>query len=118
MSDRKWSGALLESLAVDNPHPDRRGSPRCPYHREQQIAPYFGQDELFPTDFQVAFCIDISTTGVSFFWPRVPTFQAFVIRLGNPDKHVDIVADVRWHSPRPTAAGYIIGGEFVGQLSH
>jgi hypothetical protein len=117
MSNRQSSGAVLEAIKVEDPPTERRGSARSPYHREQRIAPYFAQDELDPTDFCPVFCIDISATGMSFFWPRVPAFQAFVVRLGDGEPYVDMIASVRWHSPQSTAAGYIIGCEFTGQMS-
>jgi hypothetical protein len=96
----------------------RRGAERRPYNCEQMIAPYIGQGEPLPTDFKSAQCIDISASGLSFYWPNEPTFQSVVIRLGDAQKHVEVVGQLRWHSRQPTAQGYMVGCMFVGRLNN
>jgi hypothetical protein len=116
MYDTKWPAGVVHAYEGKNAHEQRRVAERRPYNCQQKIAPYMGEGRPLPADFQSARCIDISSSGISFFWPREPAFHSVVIQLGDAQKYVEVIATVRWHSRQPTVDGYMIGAMFVGRL--
>jgi hypothetical protein len=118
MSEGRWPAGVMHAYEGKDPETRRRGAARRPYNCQQMIAPYFGEGKPLPTDFQSAQCIDISASGLSFYWPREPAFQSVVIRLGDAQSHVNVIATVRWYSRQPTAEGYMLGCMFVGRLDN
>jgi hypothetical protein len=61
---------------------ERRRGPRHPYQCTQLLAPYNGRELPRQEDFTWAECQNLSTRGLSFFWPRPPSFERVVVALG------------------------------------
>jgi len=84
-----------EARAAAQPSvPERRSSPRRPYHYRQLIAPVDG-DQLPPLEsFIEVECEDISAGGLSFFLPERPNFKQVVVALGQAPFMTHFKADV------------------------
>jgi hypothetical protein len=61
---------------------ERRNGPRHPYKCMQLLAPYNGAGLPRQQDFSWVECRNLSTRGLSFFWPEPPAFKRIVMALG------------------------------------
>jgi len=101
--------------------PDRRvHRPRAQRHQYpaiQWIAPYYGTALPAREHFHQVRCQDLSTSGLSFYWPSVPDFQHLLVRLGDCQNEVCLVARVA--RSQPVAPNddteYLVGCKFLGR---
>jgi PAS domain S-box-containing protein len=97
---------------------NRREFPRKPYPYIQRIAPWSGGRLPPQRTFVEVLCRDISSTGVSFFFPRRPNFDRLVVSLGPTDKKVYVIAEVR-HVANINVDGrpaFAVGCQFLARV--
>jgi hypothetical protein len=109
--------AASEAPAVPQPN-DLRTLPRREYPYMQRIAPWSGGRLPSLKSFFDVRCRDISASGISFFVPRNPDFERFVIGLGQGESNVHVVAEVKHVRPfdlegRPL---YLVGSQFLARV--
>src|SRR5262245_25479536 len=61
---------------------ERRNGPRHPYKCTQLLAPYNGGPLPRQREFSWVECKNLSSRGLSFFWPEPPAFEQVVVALG------------------------------------
>ena len=61
---------------------ERRDGPRHPYKCTQLVAPYNGGAMPRQQEFSWVECKNLSSRGLSFFWPEPPPFKRIVVALG------------------------------------
>jgi hypothetical protein len=99
-------------------------SGRYPYPRVLLIAPYLGSALPDESRFAMVPCHDISTTGISFYWPRRPAFDYVVVGLGEEPGGVK-KPNVTYYTARvehvravDSASGkYLLGCQFIGRVT-
>jgi hypothetical protein len=93
---------------------ERRVSDRRPFPSTQRIAPVESDGLPARSTFMRVACHDLSQTGISFFWPRKPTFKSVVLALSDGAKTMRLLASVRhfregyWNRKRQ----FLVGCEF------
>lgn len=93
---------------------ERRQVPRRPYRGVQRIAACDNGNQPPADAFHVVQCNDISTGGISFFYPVAPPFKKLVIELGAPP--IYMFAEIVYLLERPHRPR-LVGCEFKGQSS-
>ena len=90
------------------------------YDCVQTILPWSPDEATPPTlDSGIAVrCHDISGKGISFFWPRPPNFEHFIISLGNDHDLLFMAAQVMRSGPAELdgAAMYLVGCQFIHRM--
>ena len=68
-------------------------------------------------DFQLVRCHDLSTSGISFYWPTAPNFDHVIVALASPKGTTRVLAHVVFNGQQPGEPGeYLIGCRFVRRL--
>jgi hypothetical protein len=97
---------------------DRRESERHSFPAVQRIAPCRGTAVPTEADFQLVRCHDLSTSGISFYWPTAPNFDQVIVALASPQGTTRVLARVMFHGPQAGPQGqFLIGCRFVRRLS-
>lgn len=91
-----------------------------PYDCVQTIIPWNPDEALLPaleSGISVR-CHDISGKGISFFWPKSPQFEHFIISLGNDHDLLFMAAQVMRFVPAELdgAAMYLVGCQFIRRM--
>lgn len=105
---------VIDQLKRAKGRRERRKSPRQEFPIQQIMAPFYRK---MPTaqQFVPVSCHDLSTSGISFYWPQVPDFSKAIIGLGT--QHVTYVAvRVVRHTLCKTSGRVIIACEFVDRV--
>src|SRR5436305_2450065 len=84
---------------------ERRGAKRFRFPVVQFMAQYDRNGLPSRYDFQQVRCQDISTSGISFFWPRIPDFEYIVIGLDTSGTRIHLTARVTSVRPAPDQTG-------------
>ena len=97
----------------------RYRSKRYPYETTQSVAPRYGSELPRGSQFRRVPCRDLSTSGLSFFWPQPPDFEHVVVKLGDGEAAVSLTARVVRTEPCDGAAGpgHLVGCQFTGRTS-
>ena len=97
---------------------ERRSSARHGYDCTQTIAPYDGENTPDPSAYLQVECRDISTNGVSFYFPTKPSFQSIAVLLKGTEEPLHLVAKVVNSRPIDSdeRSQYLIGCQFTGRL--
>jgi hypothetical protein len=70
-------------------------------------------------DFHLVRCHDLSTSGISFYWPTSPNFDQVIVALVSGQGTTRVLARVMFHGPQAGQQGqYLIGCRFVRRLPH
>ncbi len=96
----------------------RSASERHSFPAMQRVAPCgkngaVADDE----DFSLVRCHDLSTSGISFYWPTPPKFDHVIVALASPKGTTRVLAHVVFAGQQPERAGeYLVGCRFVRRL--
>jgi hypothetical protein len=97
---------------------ERRGAKRFLFPVVQYMAQYDRTGLPSRDRFQPIRCQDLSSSGVSFFWPRVPDFEYVVIGLDTDDALIHLSARVTSVRPAPDQPGQqLVGCQFTGRIN-
>jgi hypothetical protein len=113
--------AQLDSLmpvmaAIDT---DRRQSERHSFPAVQRVQPCGRNGMPLDGDFQLVRCHDLSTSGISFYWPTAPNFDHVIVALASPNGTTRVLAHVAFQGRQPGDHGeYLIGCRFLRRLPH
>ena len=96
----------------------RYRSPRHPYGTTQWVAPYFGDTPPERPEFHQVGCRDLSTSGLSFFWPQPFDYEHVVVRLGAGANVIHVTARVVRTEPVDGDSGpvHLVGCEFTRRV--
>ena len=97
---------------------ERRSVGRRPYPKIELLAPCGPKGLPNPSMFHEVLCHEISTTGISFFLPRPPGFEAAVITLGKSLDKISMLIRVV-HCTEQDDTGrqrFVVGGEFERRI--
>jgi hypothetical protein len=96
----------------------RPRSQRHRYPRIQWIAPYYGATLPGQDCFREVRCQDLSASGISFYWPCLPDFEHLLVRLGDEQNEICLVARVARSQPLGQDEGteYLVGCKFLGRV--
>jgi hypothetical protein len=93
---------------------DRRESQRYSFPVVAGAAPCWGAAAPTEADFQVVCCHNLSTLGISFYWPTVPNFDQVIVSLALPHGTLKLLARVIFHRLQAGHEGqHLIGCRFV-----
>ena len=80
-------------------------------------APWQGIAKPKETDFQLVWCHDLSTAGISFYWSTAPDFEQIIVALASPKGTIRVLARVLFFNPQAVEMGqYLICCRFVRRL--
>jgi len=97
---------------------ERRGAKRFAFPHVQLMAEYDRNGLPSRHRFQPIQCQDLSTSGVSFLWPRTPSFEYIVISLETAGSPIYATARVVSVRPAPSQPGQLlIGCQFTGRVN-
>jgi hypothetical protein len=97
---------------------ERRGAKRFSFPVVQMMAHYDRNGLPSRDQFQQVRCQDISSSGISFLWPRVPEFEYIVINLETSGPPIHLTARVTSVRPAPNQPGQLlVGCQFTGRLN-
>jgi hypothetical protein len=97
---------------------ERRGAKRFQFPVVQCMAQYDRTGLPSRDRFQPIRCQDLSTSGVSFFWPQIPDFEYVVIGLDTDDSLIHLSARVTSVRPAPDQPGQLlVGCQFTGRIN-
>jgi hypothetical protein len=97
---------------------ERRGAKRFLFPVVQSMAQYDRNGLPSRDRFQPIRCQDLSTSGVSFFWPRIPDFEYVVIGLDTDEARIHLSARVTSVRPAPGQPGQLlVGCQFTGRIN-
>ena len=114
-----------DSLALDSLMPvisateqERRRSERHSFPATQRIAPCGKNGAMaVDEDFSLVHCHDLSTSGISFYWPTAPKFDHVIVALASQKGTTRVLAHVVFAGKQPDATGeYLIGCRFLRRL--
>lgn len=109
----------LATLLGGNDSGDRRETERHSFPALQRVAPCRGAAVPTEADFHLVRCHNLSTLGIAFYWPTMPTFDQVIVALALPQGTTRVKARVIFHCP---PAGqqeeYLVGCQFVRRLTH
>lgn len=93
-------------------------SRRYPYRTTQWVAPYSGDGPPETPEFQKVRCRDLSTSGLSFFWPELPEFRRVVVKLGDGVTAIHVTARIVRAEPVDDTSrpAYLVGCQFTGRV--
>jgi len=88
------------------------------YPRIQWIAPYYGANLPGRDCFREVRCKDVSASGISFYWPSLPDFEHLLVRLGDEQNEICLVARVARSQllAKDGGKGYLVGCKFLGRV--
>jgi PilZ domain len=113
------TAASLVALMGGSDNADRRESQRHSFPAVQRVAPCRGTAVPTEADFHLVRCHDLSTSGISFYWPTSPNFDQVIVALASPKGTTRVLARVMFHGPQAGQQGqYLIGCRFVRRLGH
>ncbi|HEX4146345.1 MAG TPA: PilZ domain-containing protein [Pirellulales bacterium] len=96
---------------------ERRESQRHAFPAVQRVAPCRGTAVPTDNDFHLVRCHDLSTSGISFYWPTSPDFDQVIVALVSPKGTTRVLARVMFHGPQAGQQGqYLIGCRFLRRL--
>jgi hypothetical protein len=96
---------------------DRRRAKRFAYPVVQLMAQYDRNGLPARDQFRQVQCRDVSSSGISFLWPRIPDFEYVVIALDTNGPPIHVTARVASVRPAPERPGQLlIGCQFTGRL--
>jgi hypothetical protein len=97
---------------------DRRRAERHSFPAMQRIAPCGKNGALsVEEDFQLVRCHDLSTSGISFYWPTSPKFDHVIVALASQKGTTKVLAHVVFCGKQPGEPGeYLIGCRFLRRL--
>ncbi|HEV2971387.1 MAG TPA: PilZ domain-containing protein [Pirellulales bacterium] len=111
----------VERVAASTPASEsleRRGAKRFPFRVLQFMAQYDRTGMPSRDRFQQVRCQDLSTSGVSFLWPRIPDFEYVVIGLETAGPPIHVTARVTSVRPSPNEPGQLlVGCQFTGKVN-
>jgi hypothetical protein len=111
----------VERAVVEVPvagNQERRGAKRFSFPVVQMMAHYDRNGLPSRDRFQQVRCQDISSSGISFFWPRIPEFEYIVINLETSGPPIHVTARVTSVRPVPNQPGQLlVGCQFTGRLN-
>ena len=94
---------------------ERRKSARQRFPVKQMVAPFYRKmpkaEQFVPVS-----CYDLSTSGIAFYWPRVPDFSKVIIGLGRGGRPTYVAARVVRHVECRTKGRVLVGCEFVDKV--
>lgn len=97
---------------------ERRGAKRFAFQTVQLMAQYDRTGLPSRGCFQQVRCQDVSASGISFLWPRIPEFEYIVIALETSGPPIHVTARVTSVRPAPNEPGQLlIGCQFTGRLT-
>jgi hypothetical protein len=97
---------------------ERRGAKRFQFPVVQCIAQYDRTGLPSRGSFQPVRCQDLSTSGISFFWPRIPDFEYIVIGLDTSGTRIHLTARVTSVRPASNQPGQLlVGCQFTGRIN-
>ena len=68
-------------------------------------------------DFSLVRCHDLSTSGISFYWPTAPKFDHVIVALAAQKGTTRVLAHVVFAGKQPDATGeYLVGCRFLRRL--
>ncbi|HEX5443797.1 MAG TPA: hypothetical protein VFW87_08215 [Pirellulales bacterium] len=108
--------AHLEKVGAQR-QDERRKSYRQRFPVTQLIAPFY---KRMPSrdQFTSVECHDISTGGIAFYWPEVPSFRKAIFGLGERERLTCVAVQVVRHVPRPDEPSqFLVGCEFVERVA-
>jgi hypothetical protein len=108
--------SLMPVLSATDP--DRRRSERHSFPATQRVAPCGKNGAMaVDEDFQVVRCHDLSTSGISFYWPTTPKFDHVIVALASPKGTTRVLANVVFcGKPTDEAGEHLIGCRFIRRL--
>jgi hypothetical protein len=113
------TAASLVALMGGSDSAERRESQRHSFPAVQRVAPCRGTAVPTEADFHLVRCHDLSTSGISFYWPTSPNFDQVIVALASPKGTTRVLARVMFHGPQAGQQGqYLIGCRFVRRLAH
>ena len=111
--------ASLVALMGGPDSAERRESQRHSFPAVQRVAPCRGTAVPTDADFHLVRCHDLSTSGISFYWPTSPNFDQVIVALVSGQGTTRVLARVMFHGPQAGQQGqYLIGCRFVRRLAH
>ncbi|HEY1786070.1 MAG TPA: PilZ domain-containing protein [Pirellulales bacterium] len=111
--------ASLVALMSATESADRRESQRHSFPAVQRVAACRGTAVPTDADFHLVRCHDLSTSGISFYWPEPPNFDQVIVALASPKGTTRVLARVMFHGPQAGQQGqYLIGCRFLRRLAH
>jgi hypothetical protein len=97
---------------------ERRGAKRFQFPVVQCMAQYDRTGLPSRARFQPIRCQDISKSGLSFFWPRIPDFEYIVIGLDTGEACIHLSARVTSVHRAPDQPGQLlVGCQFTGRIN-
>jgi hypothetical protein len=97
---------------------ERRSAKRFQFPVVQCMAQYDRTGLPSRDRFQPIRCQDISTTGISFYWPRIPDFEYVVVGLDTADACIHLTARITSVRPAPDQPGQLlVGCQFTGRIN-
>lgn len=94
---------------------ERRKSPRQSFPVQQLFAPFYRKmpksDQFVPVT-----CHDLSTSGISFFWPQTPDFTKAIVGLGEQPHLTYVAVRVVRHAPCEPSGHVLVACEFVDRV--
>jgi hypothetical protein len=97
LTSEQISDAVGQRRKIDDSAHDAE-SKRYPYDCYQQLATWTsGDPPPIMEQFAKVRCHDISVSGISFFWPRVPDFESVIVSIGTGEKLIFMHAQICDH---------------------
>ncbi len=82
------------------------------------MAPYDHTGLPSRSRFQRVYCQDLSSSGISFFWPRIPDFEYIVMALETAGPPIYLTARVASVRPAPSHPNHLlVGCQFTGRVT-
>ena len=117
-TEQQTADSLVALMSAADPG-ERRESERHSFPAVQRVAPCRGTAVPTEADFHLVRCHDLSTSGISFYWPTSPNFDQVIVALVSPQGTTRVLARVMFHGPQAGHQGqYLIGCRFVRRLAH
>jgi hypothetical protein len=110
---------LLDSIIVNlkraKGRRERRKSARQEFPVQQMMAPFYRKMPK-AHEFAPVSCHDLSTSGVSFFWPEPPDFTKAILGLGEQPSLTYVAVRIVRHTECGPNGRMLIGCEFVDRV--
>lgn len=106
---------IIVNLQSAKGRKERRKSPRQRFPVKQMVAPFYRKMPKSDQFVEVS-CRDLSTSGVSFYWPGVPDFSKIIVGLGEGSALTYLAARVVRQEACGPGDRVLIGCEFVDRV--